>query len=96
LLPEYQPHPEDLELDNEPTLFEQVMAANVDDSSDDDDDEEEGEKKTGGKKSSANKKKNEKKVPAKSINSKSVEVKKAVTAVKGLVVEDVDEESEED
>ena len=23
-LPEYQPHPEDLELDNEPTLFEQV------------------------------------------------------------------------
>ena len=23
-LPEYEPHPEDLELDNEPTLFEQV------------------------------------------------------------------------
>jgi translocation protein SEC63 len=96
LLPEYQPHPEDLELDNEPTLFEQVMAANVDDSSDDDDEEEEGEKKTGGKKSSANKKKNEKKISAKSSNSKTVEVKKAVTAVKGLVVEDVDEESEED
>ena len=38
-LPEYEPHPEDLELDNEPTLFEQVMAANVDDSSDDEDDE---------------------------------------------------------
>jgi translocation protein SEC63 len=37
-LPEYEPHPEDLELDNEPTLFEQVMAANVDDSSDDEDD----------------------------------------------------------
>jgi translocation protein SEC63 len=36
-LPEYQPHPEDLELDNEPTLFEQVMAANLDDSSDDED-----------------------------------------------------------
>jgi translocation protein SEC63 len=36
-LPEYVAHPEDLELDNEPTLFEQVMAANVDDSSDDED-----------------------------------------------------------
>jgi translocation protein SEC63 len=38
-LPEYKPHPEDLELDNEPTLFEQLMAANMDDSSDDEDDE---------------------------------------------------------
>ena len=38
-LPEYEPHPEDVELDNEPTLFEQVMAANVDDSSDDEDEE---------------------------------------------------------
>jgi len=38
-LPEYAPHPEDLELDNEPTLFEQVMAANVDDSSDEEDDD---------------------------------------------------------
>lgn len=38
-LPVYEPHPEDAELDNEPTLFEQVMAANVDeaDSSDDED-----------------------------------------------------------
>lgn len=36
-LPEYIPHPEDVELDNEPTLFEQVMAANIDDSSDDED-----------------------------------------------------------
>ena len=44
-LPEYEPHPEDLELDNEPTLFEQVMAANVDDSSDDEDDDEEDVKK---------------------------------------------------
>jgi hypothetical protein len=31
-LPEYAPHPEDVELDNEPTLFEQVMSANVEDS----------------------------------------------------------------
>jgi translocation protein SEC63 len=35
-LPEYVPHQEDLDLDNEPTLFEQVMAANIDDSSDED------------------------------------------------------------
>lgn len=38
-LPEYVAHPEDLELDNEPTLFEQVMAANIDDSSDDEDED---------------------------------------------------------
>jgi translocation protein SEC63 len=44
-LPEIKPHPEDLELDNEPTLFEQVMAANVDESSDEEDEEEEEEKK---------------------------------------------------
>jgi translocation protein SEC63 len=46
-LPEYAPHPEDKDLDNEPTLFEQVMAANLDESSDEeDDDEEEDDKKT--------------------------------------------------
>lgn len=39
-LPEYTPHPEDVELDNEPTVFEQLMAANQDDSSDDEDDDE--------------------------------------------------------
>jgi translocation protein SEC63 len=38
-LPEYTPHPEDLELDNEPTLFEQMMAANADDDSSDDEDD---------------------------------------------------------
>ena len=38
-LPEYKPHPEDVELDNEPTLFEQVMAANIDDSSDEEDED---------------------------------------------------------
>jgi translocation protein SEC63 len=45
-LPVYQPHPEDLELDNEPTVFEQLMANNQDESSeeeDDDEDEDEGE-----------------------------------------------------
>jgi translocation protein SEC63 len=44
-LPAYQPHQEDMELDNEPTFFEQVMAANVDDSSDDEDDDEGKDKK---------------------------------------------------
>ena len=40
-LPVYEPHPDDIDLDNEPTLFEQVMAANADDadSSDDEDDD---------------------------------------------------------
>ena len=42
-LPVYKAHPEDLELDNEPTLFEQVMAANQDESSDEEDEEEEEE-----------------------------------------------------
>ncbi|KAJ8507884.1 hypothetical protein ON010_g18926 [Phytophthora cinnamomi] len=38
-LPVYQPHPEDLELDNEPTLFEQVMnAADSSDSEEEDED----------------------------------------------------------
>lgn len=53
-LPEYAPHPEDVELDNEPTLFEQVMAANIDDSSDDEDDDKNGKStdNNGAKKSS--------------------------------------------
>lgn len=36
-LPEYKPHQEDLDLDDEPTLFEQVMSTAVDDSSDEED-----------------------------------------------------------
>lgn len=39
----YAPHPDDLALDNEPTLFEQMMAANVDDDSSDEEAEEEEE-----------------------------------------------------
>lgn len=35
-LPKYEPHPDDLELDNEPTLFEQVMQA-YDDETDSED-----------------------------------------------------------
>ena len=42
-LPDYEAHPEDIELDNEPTLFEQVMTANMDDESDDDDEDDEDE-----------------------------------------------------
>ncbi|CAI5701142.1 hypothetical protein KXD40_004278 [Peronospora effusa] len=48
-LPVYQPHPEDLELDNEPTLFEQVMnAADSSDSEKEDEDleQDESEKET--------------------------------------------------
>ena len=45
-LPVYQPHPEDLELDNEPTLFEQVMnAADSSDSEDEQEDEQPPESK---------------------------------------------------
>ena len=43
-LPEYKPHQEDLDLDNEPTLFEQVMAANIDEESSDDDDDDDDDK----------------------------------------------------
>lgn len=42
-LPDYEAHPEDIELDNEPTLFEQVMTANMDEDSDDDDEDDDDE-----------------------------------------------------
>ena len=48
-LPEFKPHPEDLALKNEPTLFEQMMAADMDEESsddDDDDDDDDDEPKT--------------------------------------------------
>mmetsp|Transcript_8432 Transcript_8432/g.26266 ORF Transcript_8432/g.26266 Transcript_8432/m.26266 type:complete len:628 (-) Transcript_8432:286-2169(-) len=38
-LPEYKPHQDDLDLDDEPTLFEQVMSTALDDSSEDDEPE---------------------------------------------------------
>lgn len=38
-LPEFVPHPEDVALDDEPTMFEQMMAANQDVDSSDDEDE---------------------------------------------------------
>lgn len=44
VLPEYKVHPEDAQLDDEPTLFEEMLNANIEqdsDSDDDDDDEEE-------------------------------------------------------
>ena len=49
-LPEYQVHPEDAELDDEPTLWEEMLKANIEDDSDDEeeddsDSEDEGDKK---------------------------------------------------
>jgi len=38
-LPEYKVHPDDAELDDEPTLFEEMMSANVEDDSDDEEDD---------------------------------------------------------
>eukprot|EP00816_Leptocylindrus_hargravesii_P001980 CAMPEP_0196815454 /NCGR_PEP_ID=MMETSP1362-20130617/49873_1 /TAXON_ID=163516 /ORGANISM="Leptocylindrus danicus, Strain CCMP1856" /LENGTH=632 /DNA_ID=CAMNT_0042192409 /DNA_START=115 /DNA_END=2013 /DNA_ORIENTATION=- len=38
-LPEYKIHPDDAELDDEPTLFEEIMQANVEQDSDSDDDD---------------------------------------------------------
>lgn len=37
VLPEYKVHPDDAELDDEPTLFEEMMNANIEDDSDSDD-----------------------------------------------------------
>jgi translocation protein SEC63 len=45
VLPEYKVHPDDAELDDEPTLFEEMLNANIEqdsDSDDDSDDEDEG------------------------------------------------------
>jgi len=42
-LPEYTAHPDDLNLDDEPTLFEQVMSANADTDSETDDDHDDDE-----------------------------------------------------
>lgn len=45
-LPEYKVHPEDAELDDEPTLFEEMLNANIEQDSDsDDDDDDEGDDK---------------------------------------------------
>ena len=54
-LPEYKVHPDDAELDDEPTLFEEMLNANVeeDSDSDDDSDDEEEEEKEGIKELSA-------------------------------------------
>lgn len=84
-LPDYTPHPEDLELDNEPTLFEQVMAANIDEESSSDEEEEEEEKpQAAAKNAPANK----------AIASKSAPVAGGKKN-KHAVVEDVDSEEDE-
>ena len=85
-LPEFKMHPEDQELDNEPTLFEQVMAANVDESSDEEGDDEEEEEEE------EQKDKDKKKAAV---------VKKSSSAVKGgsknqsVIVEDASDSEEE-
>lgn len=43
VLPDYTVHPEDAQLDDEPTLFEEMLNANIEQDSDSDDDEEEDE-----------------------------------------------------
>jgi translocation protein SEC63 len=43
VLPEYKIHPDDAELDDEPTLFEEMLNANIEQDSDDDDSDEEEE-----------------------------------------------------
>lgn len=85
-LPEYKPHQDDLDLDNEPTLFEQMAAQNVADSSDDEDDDEddEDEVKTKRPAAASNSKSN-----SSSTNSGSKKKQQAV-------VEDVDSEEEEE
>eukprot|EP01084_Bolivina_argentea_P258227 435261_1 len=51
-LPVYKPHPEDVELDNEPTLFEQVMQAYDESDSDEDDEDQDKDGVAKGSKSS--------------------------------------------
>lgn len=41
VLPEYKVHPDDAELDDEPTLFEEMLGANIEQDSDDEDSDEE-------------------------------------------------------
>jgi len=60
VLPEYKIHPEDAELDDEPTLFEEILNAHIEDDSDDDDsddDDDDKESENASAPSTANKKK---------------------------------------
>jgi translocation protein SEC63 len=56
-LPEYKVHPEDAELDDEPTLWEEMMNANLEQDSDDEEDENDSDGDEGAPKSAADKKK---------------------------------------
>jgi len=60
-LPKYKIHPDDAQLDDEPTLFEEMMAANVEDDSDSDNDDDSDEEEEQGIKelSAAERKKQE-------------------------------------
>merc|ERR1712176_1182820 len=49
-LPEYKIHPDDAELDDEPTLFEEILNAHIEQDSDDEDSDEEGDTNKAAKK----------------------------------------------
>jgi len=109
-LPEYVPHQEDLDLDNEPTLFEQMAAANLDDSSDDEDDddeEKENNEEDGADSKQAKKKLGKGKAVVKEEKAQPADVKSSSSGsgrskkTKGgkqqqVVVEDASDEDEED
>ena len=81
-LPEYVCHKEDRDLDNEPTLFEQVMAANLDEDSSDEEDNKEDEQNQA--------------QAGKAGKTKVIKSSSAGKASSGVVVEDVDSEEEEE
>jgi translocation protein SEC63 len=56
-LPEYKIHPDDAELDDEPTLFEEMLNANIEQDSDSDDDDSDDEDEAPPKESAADAKK---------------------------------------
>eukprot|EP00544_Gedaniella_sp_CCMP2646_P006368 CAMPEP_0202483462 /NCGR_PEP_ID=MMETSP1361-20130828/2702_1 /ASSEMBLY_ACC=CAM_ASM_000849 /TAXON_ID=210615 /ORGANISM="Staurosira complex sp., Strain CCMP2646" /LENGTH=637 /DNA_ID=CAMNT_0049111739 /DNA_START=101 /DNA_END=2014 /DNA_ORIENTATION=- len=57
VLPEYKVHPDDAELDDEPTLFEEMLNANIEQDSDSDDDDSDSDNDDDGPTSAAAKKK---------------------------------------
>lgn len=59
VLPEYKVHADDAQLDDEPTLFEEMLKANIEQDSDSDDDDEDEEEEDGKEMSAADKKKAE-------------------------------------
>eukprot|EP01041_Mallomonas_annulata_P005476 gene5476-11016_t len=90
-LPEYEAHKEDLELDNDPTLFEMMMTAGADDSSDDEDDDEEEEDLT-----DAQKKRREQRRAKKGVKGGEVEAEKEDDADEQDDGDDEDDDNDDD